>query len=242
MRAGARRAGVETFQLLWDDIEHTLNCPEDEELYGQEERPSGAAQAEFSNRFARRVRQPGPLVVCPMGYAGTGDSPYRRAFAPRLDSGIVVYWTGPEVVSLAIRREALDVRGRTASRGHELLLWDNYPVNDFDAETLFLGPLRGRDPRLADGQLRGIIANAMVQASRRSSRSRPSPTGRATLSLRPARVVRARASRPRRGGARSARRAGAPTSTPPDDVAALVESLALGVDAATGAALLEPFV
>ena len=80
-----RGAGISIFQLLWDDVEHTLNCPEDERLYGHEERPSAAAQASFTNRFGREVEQPGPLVVCPMGYAGTGDSPYRKIFGERLD-------------------------------------------------------------------------------------------------------------------------------------------------------------
>ncbi|MDX6398796.1 MAG: hyaluronoglucosaminidase [Gaiellaceae bacterium] len=158
-----RGAGIRTFQLLWDDVEHTLNCPEDELLYGHEERPSAAAQAPFTNRFAREVEQPGPLVVCPIGYAGTGDSPYRKLFGERLDPDVVVYWTGPEVVSIGISREALDLAVERF-RGHELLLWDNYPVNDFEPGTLFLGPLRGRDPRLAGGHCAGLIANAMVQA------------------------------------------------------------------------------
>jgi hyaluronoglucosaminidase len=158
-----RSAGVRTFQLLWDDVEHTLNCPEDEALYGREERPSAAAQAPFTNRFAREVEQAGPLVVCPMGYAGTGDSPYREIFGERLDPDVVVYWTGPEVVSIGISREALDLAVKRF-RGHELLLWDNYPVNDFEPGTLFLGPLRGRDPRLVGGHCAGLIANAMVQA------------------------------------------------------------------------------
>ena len=158
-----RSVGVRSFQLLWDDIEHTLNCAEDEALYGHEERPSAAAQAPFTNRFAEEVEQPGPLVVCPMGYAGTGDSPYRKIFGPRLDPEIVVYWTGPEVVSIGISREALDLAVERF-RGHELLLWDNYPVNDFEPGTLFLGPLRGRDARLADGHCAGLVANAMLQA------------------------------------------------------------------------------
>lgn len=158
-----RGAGISTFQLLWDDVEHTLNCPEDERLYGHEERPSAAAQASFTNRFGREVEQPGPLVVCPMGYAGTGDSPYRKIFGERLDPGTVVYWTGPEVVSIGISREALDL-AVARFRGHELLLWDNYPVNDFEPGTLFLGPLRGRDPRLGDGHCAGLVANAMLQA------------------------------------------------------------------------------
>lgn len=158
-----RSVGVPSFQLLWDDIEHTLNCPEDEALYGHEERPSAAAQAPFTNRFAREVEQPGPLVVCPMGYAGTGDSPYRAIFGPRLDPAVVCYWTGPEVVSIGITREALDLAVERF-RGLELLLWHNYPVNDFEPGRLFLGPVRGLDPRIADGRCAGLVANAMVQA------------------------------------------------------------------------------
>lgn len=158
-----RSTGIRSFQLLWDDLEHTLSCPEDEAPYGHEERPSAAAQAPFTNRFAREVEQPGRLVVCPMGYAGTGDSPYRKIFGERLDPDVVCYWTGPEVVSIGISREALDLAVERF-RGHELLLWDNYPANDFEPAKLFLGPLRGRDPRLARGRCAGLVANAMVQA------------------------------------------------------------------------------
>jgi len=239
-----RSAGVRSFQLLWDDIEHTMNCPEDEALYGHEERPSAAAQAPFSNRFARAWEQPGPLVICPMGYAGTGDSPYRAILGPRLDDDVVCYWTGPEVVSWGITREALDLAVHRF-RGHELLLWDNYPVNDFAPGTLFLGPLLGRDPRLADGRCAGLVANAMVQAV-------PSKLALATIAdwcndphgydaiasyeraLREhgAEVVDAlRRLDPRRVEVER-----------PADVPALVDALALGVDAATGVALLEQFV
>ena len=222
-REHVRAAGVETFQLLWDDIERDA--------------VSAEAQAEIANHFARGE----PLVVCPMGYAGTGDSPYRRAFAPRLDPQIVVYWTGPEVVSLGINREALDM---TVQRfhGHELLLWDNYPVNDFAPETLFLGPLRGRDPRLAGGRLRGIIANAMLQAvpsklalatvadwARDPASYDPIASYERALSAHGAEVVDALDCEPAH-------------LSPPKDVPALVEALALGVDASTAVALLEPFV
>ncbi|HVM17953.1 MAG TPA: protein O-GlcNAcase [Gaiellaceae bacterium] len=239
-----RSVGVRSFQLLFDDVEHTLNCPEDERLYGHEERPSAAAQAPFANRFAREWEQPGPLVVCPMGYAGTGDSPYRKIFGPRLDPEIVVYWTGPEVVSIGITREALNLAVERF-RGHELLIWDNYPVNDFDPGRLFLGPLLGRDPRLADGRCAGLIANAMVQAvpsklalatvaewARGPHAYDPLAAFERALATHGAEVLealRALAPEPARVDA-------------PGDVAALAAALELGVDAATGGALLEPFV
>jgi len=245
-----RGIGVRSFQLLWDDIEHELPHAEDRELYGHEERPSAAAQAPFTNRFAREWEQPGPLVVCPMGYAGTGDSPYRRIFGPRLDPDVVVYWTGPEVVSIGISREALDL-AVYRFRDHELLVWDNYPVNDFDPDRLFLGPLLGRDPRLADGRCAGLIANAMVQAvpsklalftiaewARDPHAYRPLDAFERALATHGAEVLealRALAPNDAKGGT-------SPTPPAARDVADLADALQLGVDAGTGARLLEPFV
>lgn len=239
-----RGVGVRRFQLLWDDIEHTLHCPEDEARYGGEERPSAAAHAELSNRVARELDQPGPLVVCPTGYAGTGDSAYRRVLGSRLGPGVVLYWTGPEVVSLAICREELDAAVRRFGR-HELLLWDNYPVNDFARERLYLGPLRGRDPCLAEGRLHGIVANGMLQAvpsklafatvadwARDPAAYDPCASFERALREHGAEVVEA-----------LRRLAPGPADlVPPADVPALVEALADGVDAATGLALLAPFV
>jgi hyaluronoglucosaminidase len=238
-----KSAGVRTFQLLWDDIEHTMNCPEDEALYGHEERPTAAAQAPFSNRFAKELTQPGPLVICPMGYAGTGDSPYRKILGPRLDADIVVYWTGPEVVSIGITREALNL-AVMRFRDHELLIWDNYPVNDFDSERLFLGPLVGRDPGIAGGRCAGLIANAMVQAipsklalatvadwTRDPASYDPIASYERALREYGAEVVEA------------LRKLDAPGEVErPNDVRGLIEALELGVDATRGRALLEPFV
>jgi hypothetical protein len=157
-----RSIGVRTFQLLWDDIEHDLNCAADEKRYGGSVKPSGAAQADFSNRFRAGYLGGTPLVVCPMGYAGVGPTPYREAFGGGLDEGTIVYWTGSDVVPDEITRAELD--GAVEAFGHELLIWDNYPVNDFAPEKLFLGPLRRRDPELFAGRCAGLIANAMVQA------------------------------------------------------------------------------
>ena len=225
-REHLRSAGVETFQLLWDDIEREAVAFE--------------RQAEIANWLAGGEE----LVVCPMGYAGTGDSPYRQAFAPRLDAQIVLYWTGPEVVSLGINREALDF-AVARFHGHELLLWDNYPVNDFAPETLFLGPLRGRDARLAAGKCRGIVANGMVQAvpsklalataaewARDPAGYEPFAAFERALSEHGAEVIEA-----------LRRLAEKPVDVDePADVESLADALLLGVDAATGVALLEPFV
>ncbi len=237
-----RSAGVRRFQLLWDDIEHELHCPEDGARFAGAERPSAAAHAAFSNRVARELTQAGPLVVCPTGYAGTEETAYRRVLRETLDPEVVVYWTGPEVVSYAVAREELDAAVHRFG-GRELLLWDNYPVNDFDPERLFLGPLRGRDPRLAEA-LQGIVANGMLQAV-------PSKLALATL----AEWVRdPQAYEPVAAFERAVREHGAEVVealrrltprpadlVPPGDVPALVDALAFGVDAATALALLGPF-
>jgi hyaluronoglucosaminidase len=176
-----------------------------------------------------------------MAYAQTGDGPYRRSFRAELDPSIVLYWTGPEVVSLAITKDELDMSVHRYAE-HEHLLWDNFPVNDWDTNVLHLGPLRGRDPKLADGKLRGIVANAMVQCV-------PSKLALATVAdwandpfaYDPlAAYERAL----REHGAEVLEALGEPDrdTPPPDDLEALCEILKLGVTAPVGAALLRSFV
>ena len=238
-------AGVGRFQLLWDDIESELRHPADRDRYGGGASPSAAAHAELSNRFLRELPGGRPLVLCPMGYAGAGPTPYRETLARELDPDIVVYWTGPDVVPQAITRRELD--SAADAFDHELLLWDNYPVNDFDPGRLFLGPLLGRDPLLLDGRLAGMVANGMVQAV-------PSKLAFATVAdfaREPAAYDAVasyeRALREHGAEVVAALRLLAPEPAPPEvaapaDVQALIEALAPGVDAATGLALLQPFV
>ena len=100
-------------------------------------------------------------------------------------------------------------RASTATPGTSILLWDNYPVNDLDPTTLYLGPLRGRDPRhrrreAARASSRTRWCRRPVEARARDGRR----LGARPARLRPARVVRARARGPRRRGAATrARRA-----------------------------------
>ena len=118
----------------------------------------------------------------------------------------------------------------------------DYPVNDFDPDRLFLGPLRGRDPLLAEGRCRGLIANGMLQAI-------PSKLALATVAdwARDAGSYDPVSSYERALAAYGrevleALGPGSATVEPPLDLPALVDALLLGVDAATGATLLESFV
>lgn len=87
-------------------------------------------QARIVNRIAQLF--PGVLVIaCPTHYWGVGPSLYRRLFGEELLPGIPMVWTGPNVISLRITlQEANLVR---QEQQHPVWLWDNFPVNDWDA-------------------------------------------------------------------------------------------------------------
>lgn len=102
------------------------------------------------------------LALIPTEYTGTGGTtPYLEALAT-LPGDVPVGWTGPSVVNDVVGAEDAR-RRREALGGRPPLLWDNWPVNDaVMADRLFLGPLRGRDPELAE-VCSGYLANPMVQ-------------------------------------------------------------------------------
>lgn len=73
------------------------------------------------------------------------------------DPDVFVFWTGENVVSTTI--SASDARKYKSVVKHRIILWDNYPVNDF-YNTLYLGPLTGRDADLCR-ELYGMMSNPM---------------------------------------------------------------------------------
>ncbi|MEV0330723.1 protein O-GlcNAcase [Micromonospora echinospora] len=160
--AGLWDAGIESFALFFDDVPTELSRPEERDRWPG----AGAAHGETCARFVDDVLAPRgvrePLLVCPTDYAGTDASAYRQQFARTAPPDVLVAWTGPDIVVGAITRE--DVDRAAASYRRPLVLWDNYPVNDYEPSRLFLGPLTGRTTDLAGSALVGVLANPMVQA------------------------------------------------------------------------------
>jgi len=161
-----RAAGVRDVWLLFDDVPYDLPHPEDVAAYGSGQAGSGRAHGETAARFREAFLLPhgltGPMTVCPTDYAGCGRSPYRDALAATLPADARVLWTGRDIVVGTITRD--DVLEAAAAFGRRIVLWDNFPVNDFDRPRLFLGPLTGR-PGDVDGlPLDGVVANAMIEA------------------------------------------------------------------------------
>lgn len=157
--------GVRAFQLQFQDVSYSeWHCDADAERFGSGPEAAAGAQARVANAVAEHLadRHPGaaPLSVMPTEYYQDGTTAYRSALAGALRREVEVAWTGVGVVpkkitggQLADAREAF---------GHPLVTVDNYPVNDFAQDRLFLGPYRGREPGVAVGSS-ALLANAMAQ-------------------------------------------------------------------------------
>ncbi|MCW3814350.1 beta-N-acetylglucosaminidase domain-containing protein [Micromonospora sp. DR5-3] len=174
---GDERALVDKFQSLWDigvrsfaipldDISYTKwNCPEDAAKFGTGGGAAGAAQAFLLNRVQRDfiATHPGAerLQTVPTEYYDVSDSPYKTAIRTKLDPAVIVEWTGVGVVAPVIT--TAQAKNAREVFDHDILVWDNYPVNDYVTNRLLLGPYVGREPGI-ERSLVGVTANPMIQA------------------------------------------------------------------------------
>ncbi|GAB2645611.1 beta-N-acetylglucosaminidase domain-containing protein [Kribbella swartbergensis] len=159
--------GARAFNVPLDDIDYnTWHCPEDRAKYGTGGGAAGRAQSELLNRIQREwvASKPGlaPLQMVPTEYYNVSETPYKKALREQLDSAVVVHWTGIGVVPRTITSaQAAQAR---AVFGHDILIWDNYPVNDYAAGRILLADYSGREPGIAE-HVAGVISNPMNQAA-----------------------------------------------------------------------------
>ncbi|MEI5520422.1 beta-N-acetylglucosaminidase domain-containing protein [Streptomyces brasiliscabiei] len=158
--------GVRSFAIPLDDISYTKwNCAADEEEFGTGGGAAGAAQAHLLNRvweeFSAGRTGLDPLEMVPTEYSDLADTPYKKALREQLDPDTVVEWTGVGVIAPTIT--AAQLRQAREVYGHPILVWDNYPVNDYVTSRLLLGPYTGREAGVARESV-GVTANPMVQA------------------------------------------------------------------------------
>ncbi|WP_051723451.1 beta-N-acetylglucosaminidase domain-containing protein [Streptomyces albus] len=157
--------GVRAFQLQFQDVSYSeWHCDADARRFGSGPEAAARAQARVANAVAEHLaeRHPGavPLSVMPTEYYQKGATAYRGALAGALRREVEVVWTGVGVVPKTITGGEL-ADAREAFR-HPIVTLDNYPVNDFAQDRLFLGPYRGREPGVAVGSA-ALLANAMAQ-------------------------------------------------------------------------------
>jgi hyaluronoglucosaminidase len=122
----------------------------------------GHAQAELTTWLREHIADRAQLVLIPTEYVGTASTPYLDALAEGVPQDVPIGWTGEAVVNDRIT--AAQARVRAASLGDRPpLIWDNFPVNDgIMTDRLHLGPLWGREPKLAE-RCCGYLANPMMQ-------------------------------------------------------------------------------
>jgi hyaluronoglucosaminidase len=158
--------GCRSFTVPFDDIDHeTWHDPADPDAFGEGAGGAGAAQAHVLNEVNAWARAKGdvrPLQMVPTEYGDLNDTPYKRALRERLDPDVVVHWTGTGVIPETITVE--DAARARELFGHPILIWDNYPVNDYAAGRLPLADYAGREPGLS-AQVAGVISNPANQAA-----------------------------------------------------------------------------
>ncbi len=153
--------GVRAFSLFLDDIPPGLREEADKAAFGGFAHAHANLANDVLHTLARTIGADVELLFCPTEYAGMEPSDYLDTLGRELDRRIPVFWTGPKVVSPAIT--CADARAFGALIGRKPYLWDNYPVNDFAPNRLFVGPLRNRERGL-EKELAGFAANPMNQA------------------------------------------------------------------------------
>ncbi|MFJ6537386.1 beta-N-acetylglucosaminidase domain-containing protein [Paenarthrobacter sp. NPDC091711] len=161
--------GVRSFVIPLDDIATKVQCAEDLREFGSGQANLAKAQAAFLNEVNERfiVAKDGisPLQTVPTFYNGSDSTPYKRELGQTLNPGIVVQWTGEDVVSHRITLESAQTAAVTyGSPGspRNIVIWDNYPVNDFSQDHLFMAPVIGRDADLYES-IRGVVTNPMIE-------------------------------------------------------------------------------
>ncbi|MFJ8658895.1 beta-N-acetylglucosaminidase domain-containing protein [Streptomyces sp. NPDC093795] len=157
--------GVRAFQLQFQDASYDeWHCDRDADTFGRGPESAAAAHARVANTVARHLaeRHPGtePLTVMPTEYYQDGATAYRTKLAETLDADVRVAWTGVGVVPRTITGGEL--AGARGALRHPLVTMDNYPVNDYAQDRLFLGPATGREPGVAAGSA-AFLALAMEQ-------------------------------------------------------------------------------
>jgi hyaluronoglucosaminidase len=159
--------GVRAFQLQFQDASYDeWHCSRDADTFGSGPASAARAHARVASDLARHLadRYPDaqPLSLMPTEYYQDGVTEYRTALAEELDDRVQVAWTGVGVVPRTITGREL--AGARDVFDHPLVTMDNYPVNDYAQDRVFLGPYMGREPAVAAGSA-ALLANAMEQAT-----------------------------------------------------------------------------
>ncbi len=144
--------GVDEFAILFDDISAELT--EEEKIHFTS---AAHAHCHVANWLNKHLKHTHKLVICPTDYMQNYDTPYREDLRKYLDADIQVFWTGYNAVTEVLPERDCIVARDTFQR--ELVLWDNYPVNDyFPRGRVYMDAICNRTRNIA-AYHEGVVSN-----------------------------------------------------------------------------------
>ncbi len=144
--------GIDKFALLMDDIEAKLTDAQTEKFDSV-----AHAHAHLCNYLVKKLSPKASFLFCPTDYMQNFETPYRVDLRKYLDSTVGVFWTGYNTVAEIITEA--DGEEVAKNFGRKTVLWDNYPVNDFEPKRrIYFGAIDGRGRRLQETHV-GYVAN-----------------------------------------------------------------------------------
>ncbi|WP_020403073.1 protein O-GlcNAcase [Gracilimonas tropica] len=148
--------GVKHIALFLDDVPQKLQHERDKQNYGS----LADAHVDLINKLWEGLKEKDiQLVVCPTTYTSAwGSREYLQKLGSGISEEIPLFWTGEDVAIAEITADETLEWGNLMNR--KPLVWDNFPVNDYEGWRPILGPLTGRDTELPD-VAKGIVANPM---------------------------------------------------------------------------------
>ncbi|MFA5857829.1 MAG: beta-N-acetylglucosaminidase domain-containing protein [Elusimicrobiota bacterium] len=158
-----KATGIKWYALCLDDIIEKLSDKDKTRF-----KTLAEAHTFFVNRVYKGLKEQVPgvnMIFCPAAYT-TGfalkNTEYSKYVGEKVDSSILFFWTGPTVCSSNIIDEDVGKIRKFFGSTREIVIWDNYPVNDYIPWRLLLSPVKGRSKTLYK-HVRGLISNPMKQ-------------------------------------------------------------------------------
>lgn len=152
--------GVHDFALFLDDVSDQLQYPEDKAVFSS----YGEAHVVLTNKLYEVLKKWNPqntLIFCPTEYYKITRTPYLDTIGKGINKDVPIIWTGNGVTTPTLYVDDL-LKIRSILK-RKPFFWENYPVNDYNRNQLYMGPILQRTPVLAK-HLSGYIANPMNEA------------------------------------------------------------------------------
>lgn len=144
--------GIRDFAVLLDDI------------VVRKRTPTGHARLinDFQKKFCDAHDDVSDVITVFSEYYNTVITPeYTDIIGRSLDKRAKVMWTGESPSNINIKEHHM--KNVNKKYGRNMMIWWNYPVNDYYPNGLFIGPAVGLDKNLSDS-ISGFVSNPMNQS------------------------------------------------------------------------------